>query len=101
MQNTLSNSINVPVRERGGQGIAGAVMPPVPGIQQSQNKKMIEVANIRANVPRSLDKYAHEYHQVHGQKIATMGGVPNNHHNYMYQTNQTVGQLESISQRMI
>ena len=66
MQNTLSNSINVPVRERGGQGLTGALMPPVPNIQQSHNKKMVELANIRNNVPRSLDKYAHEQHHVHG-----------------------------------
>ena len=31
MQATLSNSINVPVRERGGQGLVGA-MPPVPQV---------------------------------------------------------------------
>ena len=60
MQNTLSNSINVPVRERGGQGLVGAVMPPVPNIQQSHNKKMIDITNIRNNAPRSLDKYAYE-----------------------------------------
>ena len=74
-------------------------MPPMHGVQQSQNKKMLEMANIRQNAPRSLDKYAHEYHQAHGQKIAMMGGVPNNH-NYMHPSNQTVGHLESISQRV-
>lgn len=82
MQNTLSNSINVPARERGGQGLVGAVMPPVHG-HQGMNKKMVEMTNMRGNQARSLDKYAYEQHQVHGQKIATMGGVPH-HHNYMY-----------------
>ena len=57
MQNTLSNSINVPARERGGPNINGAIMPPV---HQGHNKKMMEMTNLRNNQARSLDKYAYE-----------------------------------------
>lgn len=60
MQNTLSNSINVPARERGGQNIVGAIMPPVHHHHHGVNKKMMDITNMRNNQARSLDKYAYE-----------------------------------------
>lgn len=57
MQNTLSNSINVPARERGGQNINGPLMP---SVHQGHNKKMMDMTNLRNNQARSLDKYAYE-----------------------------------------
>jgi hypothetical protein len=83
-----------------------AMMPSVHGGHQ---KKMMDMTNLRNNQARSLDKYAYEQHQVHGQKIATMGGIPHQH-NYMYPTSTNNGNsammgttmvhLESISQRI-